>query len=88
MSTKNPTNDYPYESPRNGRSMAAEGVYKLRDLSTKAGTGIASAGKNVGKKTVHASKGVFSEFKTFINKGNVVALATGLVMGAGMSLNL
>ncbi|KAI9216396.1 large-conductance mechanosensitive channel [Blastocladiella britannica] len=42
--------------------------------------------KKVGMMAGNAAKGAFSDFQAFINKGNVVDLAVGLVIGSAFSL--
>ncbi|KAI9218775.1 large-conductance mechanosensitive channel [Blastocladiella britannica] len=46
------------------------------------GSGAMKGGKKAGK----AAKGVWSDFQAFINKGNVVDLAVGLVIGTAFTL--
>lgn len=41
--------------------------------------------KNAGRTSVHAVGSVLGDFKTFVNKGNVVDLAVGIVMGAAFT---
>ncbi|KAI8916457.1 large-conductance mechanosensitive channel [Entophlyctis helioformis] len=61
---------------------------RLRNVGSNLSQGAKHVGANIGKgavKSVGAVGSVFDDFKNFLNRGNVVDLAVGIVMGAAFT---